>query len=211
MKNQFHDAELSETDFVNLLVRVRAGEADASAQLVNEFEPILRREIRMSMEDRRLSRTFDSVDVSQSVFASFFCRVRSGQFEVSNIAQLSQLLTAMARNKLASRARHEKCQKRDMRRTTLIDSQLAEAKSPFPDPAESVSRTEQLEYARARLSPVVWQLLELRSNGLTWDEVAENVGGTAQARRVQVMRALRTLASSLQETDRPTAHSLSSV
>jgi hypothetical protein len=203
-------AELSASDFVNLLVRVRAGEPDASAQLVNEFEPILRREIRMAMEDRRLSRAFDSVDVSQSVFASFFCRARSGQFEVANIAQLSQLLAVMARNKLASRARHEKCQKRDMRRTTSIDSQLAEARSPFFDPAESVSRTEQLEFARARLSSEVWQLLELRSNGLTWEEVAENVGGTSQARRVQVMRALRTLASSLQVTDSTTVDSAAS-
>jgi hypothetical protein len=42
---------------------------------------------------------------------------------------------------------------------------------------------------RRRLSEEEQQIADLRTRGLGWAEVAERMGGTAQARRVQLARA----------------------
>ena len=55
--------------------RVRAGDEQAAAELVRRYEPLIRREVRFQLEDRRLCRVFDSMDICQSVLASFFVRV----------------------------------------------------------------------------------------------------------------------------------------
>ncbi len=39
------------------------------------------REVRLHLEDSRLSRSLDSVDVSQSVLASFFVRAAAGEYD----------------------------------------------------------------------------------------------------------------------------------
>ena len=84
------------TDFIR---RVRAGDAQAAAELVRRYEPLIRREVRLRLEDRRLARAFDSMDVCQSVLASFFVRTAAGQYDLEEPGQLVKLLARMARNK----------------------------------------------------------------------------------------------------------------
>src|SRR4051794_37199199 len=103
-------------DFRELIVRVRAGDEQAAAELVSLYEPLIRREVRLRLEDRRLTRAFDSVDLCQSVLASFFVRAAAGQYDLDEPGQLAGLLVKMARNKLASHARHQNRQRRDQRR-----------------------------------------------------------------------------------------------
>ena len=86
--------------FADLIARVHEGDETAARLLVEQYEPIIRREVRLSLIDPRLSRLFDSIDVSQSVFASFFFRHARGQLEVDCPEQLVALLLKMARNKL---------------------------------------------------------------------------------------------------------------
>jgi hypothetical protein len=64
--------------FRDLWNRVRAGDAQAATDLVRQFEPLIRHEIRLRMTDPRLTRAFDSTDVCQSVLASFFARAACG-------------------------------------------------------------------------------------------------------------------------------------
>src|SRR5919198_6288365 len=93
----------------SLISRVRAGDAAAAAELVRRYEPVIRSRIRvwLRMQDRRLRRVFDSMDVCQSVLASFFVRAAAGQYDLEEPRDLLKLLVKMARNKLAMRARHE--------------------------------------------------------------------------------------------------------
>ena len=79
-------------DFKELVGRMRAGDDDAAAELVRQYEPLIRREVRLRLEDRRLRRTFDSMDVCQSVLASFFVRAAAGQYDLDEPAQLVRLL-----------------------------------------------------------------------------------------------------------------------
>src|SRR5947209_1299085 len=103
-------------EFTDFLRRIRAGDQHAAAELVRRYEPLIRREVRLHLEDSRLGRLFDSMDVCQSVLASFFLRTAAGEYDLDRPDQLIGLLVTMARNKLASAARRQTQQKRDHRR-----------------------------------------------------------------------------------------------
>src|SRR5437763_1096258 len=102
--------------FADFVTRIRAGDDAAAAELVRQYEPFIRREVRMNLRDRRLNRVFDSMDVCQSVLASFFVHTAAGAYDLDDANQLLALLVTMARNKLASAARREYRQQRDARR-----------------------------------------------------------------------------------------------
>ena len=58
--------------FCSFMRAIRDGDQDAARELVRRFEGVIRREARLRMEDPRLHRVFDSMDISQSVLISFF-------------------------------------------------------------------------------------------------------------------------------------------
>src|SRR5688572_5193627 len=91
----------AETPFDSLVARLRAGDAEAAAELVRHYEPAIRAAVRGRMADTRLRRLFDSMDVCQTVLASFFARAALGQYELNSADDLVRLLVSMARNKLA--------------------------------------------------------------------------------------------------------------
>ena len=94
--------------FADFVRRIRAGDDQAAEELVNRFESLIRREVRLRISGSQFDRAFDSRDVSQSVLANFFARAAIGQFELEHPDQLARLLVTMARNKLVSRVRSER-------------------------------------------------------------------------------------------------------
>src|SRR5438874_1787325 len=60
--------------------RRSAGDQPA-ADLVRQYEPTIRRVVRSRRVDARLGAVLDSMDICQSVLASFFVRTAAGQFE----------------------------------------------------------------------------------------------------------------------------------
>lgn len=183
--------------FADFMRRIRAGDDAAAEEFVQRFEPLIRREVRLRISDRRLKRAFDSLDVSQSVLANFLVRAASGQFELNRPDQLVGLLVTMARNKLASRARLERRLVRDVRRLTAEPGVLDRVPDRQPSPSEMASRKELLERARSALTEEEQQIVELRKRGLGWDEVAQELGGSGQARRMQLSRGVERLARQL--------------
>jgi RNA polymerase sigma-70 factor (ECF subfamily) len=183
--------------FAEFVVRIRAGDAQAAAELVRKYEPLIRREVRLKLEDRRLGRLFDSMDVCQSVLKSFFVRTAAGQYDLDDPSELMRLLVAMARNKLASAARREHRQKRDQRRATAAADDLIGLAGSERTPSAIVANRELLGEVRRRLTDDERALADLRGQGLNWEEIAVRVGGTAQARRVQFSRAIDRVACEL--------------
>jgi hypothetical protein len=53
-----------------------------------------------------------------------------------------------------------------------------------------VASRELLEEYRHRLSAEEWSLADLRGRGYDWAEIANQLGGTPQARRKQLARAM---------------------
>src|SRR5437763_17042036 len=105
-----------ELSFAELIGRVRTGDQDAAAALVRRYEPAIRRAVRIRLADSRLGRVLDSMDICQSVMASFFVRAALGQYELQAPEQLLKLLASMARHKLADQVDRERAACRDNRR-----------------------------------------------------------------------------------------------
>jgi RNA polymerase sigma-70 factor (ECF subfamily) len=184
-------------DFRELMARVRAGDERAAAELVSRYEPLIRREVRLRLEDRRLARAFDSVDLCQSVLASFFVRAAAGQYDLDQPGQLAALLVRMARNKLASAARHQNRQRRDQRRVADGAADLEALAGGGPTPSRVAVGKELVAHFFERLSDEERQIADLRARGLGWEEVAGRLGGTATARRMQLTRAAERVAREL--------------
>lgn len=186
----------SEPGLQALLDRFRAGDRDAAAELVQAYEPHLRRIIRLRIRDSRLRRLFDSADICQSVLANFFTRLSLGQFDLESPAQLVRLLEAMARNKVASQARKAQVTRRDEREIDGEDETTSPV-VPGPSFTEQVAWSEMVQIVRSRLTDSEQGLSDLRAAGCEWSEIAARVGGTAEATRKRLERAFDRVAREL--------------
>jgi RNA polymerase sigma-70 factor (ECF subfamily) len=188
---------ISETSFAEFLSRIRSGDESAAEELVRLYEPLIRREVRLRLEDDRLRRAFDSLDVCQSVFASFFTRASSGEFDLQQREHLVRLLVTMARNKLASSARREHRQRRDHRRLVMTDNvALEKLPGTAPAPGQALEQREVWERLQECLTDDERRIAELRGDGVGWDEIACQLGGNGHARRMQFRRGLQRARSS---------------
>ena len=182
--------------FTELIDRLNGGDEEAAAQVVREFEPAIRRELRFRLRDSRARLELDSMDISQSVLSNFFVRVAARQYDLKEPGDFVRLLVTMTRNKVAERLRSEHRQRRDSRRTVHGVEKLALV-SQEPSPSRVLQGKELLQQVRERLGNEERQLVNLRCHGLSWDEVARAVGGSADARRKQLARAIDDLVHKL--------------
>jgi RNA polymerase sigma-70 factor (ECF subfamily) len=176
--------------FADFIRRIRAGDDRAAQELVDRYEPVIRREVRLRLQDPRLQGCFDWTDICQSVMASFFVRAASGEYDLEQPEQLLRLLVVMARNKLSHQTRKHRAAKRDYRRLEARDPAYLDSPSALPSPSRLVASRELLDEFRRRLSAEERMLADLRAEGFDWAEVATRLGGTPQARRKQLARAL---------------------
>jgi RNA polymerase sigma factor (sigma-70 family) len=184
-----------EEHFQQLLARTRAGEEAAAAELVREFEPAIRRAVRLRLRDRRLRRCLDSMDVCQSVLAGFFVRVAAGQFDLKGADDLLKLLAAMVRNKVADLADRHGAARRDFRR---VAGELRDADAAGdPTPSRLLAGRELLQEVRRRLTGDERRVLELREQGRDWAAVAAELGATPEALRKRLDRGLDRVAQEL--------------
>lgn len=184
-----------DTSFRELMQRVRAGDQDAASELVRRYEPAIRRTIRVRLRDPRLGRLLDSMDICQSVLASFFVRAALGQYELDQPEHLLKLLTRMARNKLANQANHHRARRRDYRRNEAAANVEKVADSECP--SERLSERELLGEARRRLSEEERRLLELRQQGLEWSEIARQLNASPDTLRMRLARAIERVAQEI--------------
>jgi RNA polymerase sigma-70 factor (ECF subfamily) len=173
-----------DADFAEFLARIRARDEQAAEELVRKYLPILRREVRQRLHDPALHRLLDSMDVCQSVLASFLLRAAAGQYDLHHPRALLRLLVRMARNKLATQARKL--------RVSIVAQgpEELELVGPEPSPVEVIAGRDLLCEVLNHLTAEERHLAELRSAGLSWPAVAESTGGTAESRRKQLTRAL---------------------
>ncbi len=181
-----------DTAFAGFMRRIRAGDEQAARELVERYEPVIRREVKMRLRDPRLYRRLDWADICQSVMASFFLRAASGQYDLNEPDQLLRLLVVMTRHKLSQQVRRNRADKRDYRLAEEHEpAYLQEKPGAEPTPSRLVAGRELLEAFRGRLTEEERTLADLRGQGYEWAEIAARVGGTAQARRMQLARAVR--------------------
>ncbi len=186
---------MSEPDaFQILIARVRAGDATAATELVQRYEPMIRRADRVRLVDPKLGRVLDSMDICQSVMASFFVRAALGQYELNTPDQLLKLLATMARNKLANQAHGQRAACRDVRRVEGGGDEVAAVAGREASPSRQISARELLDEARARFSDTERRLLEQRQDGVNWVDIANAEGGSPEALRKKLARAVERVA-----------------
>ena len=179
-----------ESPLADLVARLRTGDAAAAAELVRRYETAIRVAVRSRLTDPALRRQFDSVDVCQSVLASFFVRLSAGQFDLDKPEDLIGLLVRMAQNKLVSRVRFHGRERRDVRREAADGDARLERLTAGSDPERVAAGRELLAAVRAELTDEELMIADHRGAGRSWGEVAEQMGGTPDARRKQFDRAL---------------------
>ncbi len=174
--------------FQDLMLRVRAGEPQAAEELVRQYEPQIRRRIRVQMDGTSARRFLDSADIFQSVAAQFFVKVTAGGFRLEHPAQLAALLMTMARNKLVDKLRREKGNI-----TEGYEAALDALPSREPDPGRQFALKDLFAKVMQKLKPVERAVADLRfTEGMDWPEINEKLGEErhSDAARKRLHRAL---------------------
>lgn len=184
-------------NFSELFERVCRGDSDAACVIVRRYESAIRVAVRTRLSDPALRRQLDSMDVCQSVLASFFIRAATGAYDLHEPRQLVALLVKMAQNKLAMHARSQYRQRRDIRRSHESFREPQRLVSSSPEPIRHVAGKELLNRALDMMSTETRGIAERRMTGESWSDIASDIGGTPDARRKQYERAVAYIADVL--------------
>jgi len=154
----------------DLVDRWRGGDQDAATQLHQRYGERL-----VMLARKRLSNKFqgrlDPEDVVQSVFRTMFRRTQAGSFEFQKDDDFWKLMVTITLNKVRNKVRGKK---RDPdRERNQFDDTLAAVMCRDPGTLDLVAFTDFLGEIQKRLSPIEQQLLTLRLEGYTQEEIAE--------------------------------------
>ena len=172
----------NEPDISDLIARAKAGDETAIREFLTRFEP----EVRMMVRGRlpRMLRTqFDSMDFVQAVWQSFFADLRSSSRQFENVHHLRGFLAGVARNKVYEEHRRlTRTKKHALAREQSLyvrrgsrEVELALI-SPEPTPSQAVQASDRLAQLVARCSPLEVQVITLRHQEMTMDEIARRTG-----------------------------------
>jgi RNA polymerase sigma-70 factor (ECF subfamily) len=186
-----------EIAFADWIARVRAGDESAAGELVRRYERAVRVAVRVRLTDPQLRRRFDSMDVCQSVMASFFVRAAAGQFDLEGPQQLVGLLVRMAQNKLLMQVRRHRATSRDVGRAEPPGDEAPPLPDQSPGPDRHAAGRELLSRLLDGLGPEERELAQRRALGQGWNEIARDLGGTPQGHRMRLSRAIDRLAPGL--------------
>jgi DNA-directed RNA polymerase specialized sigma24 family protein len=151
------------------------------------------------MQRLRLFRVLDPADITQTVLARFFHHAAAGEFQLDGPHQVQKLLMTMARKQVLSEARRYLASRRDSRR---LDESFSEQKlnslvdrNPCPSMVATVN--ELLREMYRLFTPQERYIADQRSRGRNWQDLAAEVGGSAEGLRKRFERALERVARQL--------------
>jgi RNA polymerase sigma factor (sigma-70 family) len=130
----------------------------------------------------------DSTDIYQSVFMEFFAALKRQQLQVESDSQMLRVLATMARNNVVKQTEKQQALRRDMRRTASAPAEEMSLTSHDPDPADIVVRRLLIQSIQSRLTEEELSLIRRRVDGQSWQEIADELGSTADAVRMRVVR-----------------------
>ncbi|MCP3915177.1 MAG: sigma-70 family RNA polymerase sigma factor [bacterium] len=141
-------SEPPKSGFHATLALARAGDADALAELFEQFYPAVQRMVHRSLsKDLRVNRPwlatrFSTGDVVQEVFRSVLKDI--GVFAGTSEESFRGYLTMVVRNRLMDSIRFHEAARRDGRRTHTSPEE-SELTSPHDGPATDVTSAEEME------------------------------------------------------------------
>ncbi len=183
---------LSQTDR-SLVVLVRGGDEDAATALYERYARRVFGLVEAQLGDRLRANT-EPEDVVQSVFKSMFRGVQSGHYDAPPGTTLWNLLAVIAVHKLRRKAGHHSAQCRDSRRNVsleVIEEGISFDQSSIEFLEVSVRETLEL------LRPLDRDILSLRIQRYTVDEISEETGRSRRTVERSLQRSRERLANLL--------------
>lgn len=170
------DSNISE-----LIARARSGDETAIREFLFRFEPEVRIMVRGHLP-RTLRTRFDSMDFVQSVWETFFLRLRERPETFENIQHLRGFLAGVARNKVFAEHRKQTAQKHAITREEPLyirrggQEVQREMVSPEHTPSKEMQASERLAQLTSGCTPLEVKVITLRHEGLTIEEIASRTG-----------------------------------
>lgn len=160
------------------LARIQGGDEDAARELLTRYEAEVRLVVRRQLP-RLLRSRFDSLDFLQSVWGSFFRRVRTSSAEFDDSRHLVAFLARAAKNKVIDEYRRAGSLKHDMHREEPLWDETEGARELTYDrdtPSEVAEANEALGRLRDLLPGDRQSILDLKAQGLSSGEVGARLG-----------------------------------
>ena len=192
--------------FRAMLEDLMAGQETAAARIVEQHTDGLIRVARQRI-GKKLGQRVDAEDVLQSVYRSFFGRLREGKYEISTGRDLWNLLVRMTLNKICRQAKYHQAQKRDMDQEEVVAQQSAQvpladlARTDEPDPQEAAILIEEVEMLLGALKEQDRPVVELRLQGFTTSEISKETGRPERSVRRILERLKEKLEGAASSTD----------
>jgi RNA polymerase sigma factor (sigma-70 family) len=155
------------------------GDQEAARKIVDHYIdrllPLARRHL-----SQKLASRVDPEDIVQSVFRTFFGRLRQGKFVFAEQDDLCKLLMRITLHKTLRQVAFHTAAKRNPRQETEQGKhhheQLMAVLDQEPTPEATITFLDQLEHLLTQLRPMERQIVELRMQGLSNEEVANQLG-----------------------------------
>ncbi len=170
--------------------KIQGGDEGAVKAILEELDPFLRRVIRMRLLDGRLRHAVDTTDILQSLLKDFLHNPPPAS--PPKRARRSYAPTSLP--PCATRSR------RDCARSAAMRAVFPRNGNPRVPSRMSANAPEDQDFAaaiRSRLGESTRLLFDLKAQGLTWQEVAAQVGGRADALRMRLNRAVAAVLTEL--------------
>jgi RNA polymerase sigma-70 factor (ECF subfamily) len=178
-------------DLAGLLERVKAGDADAIRDFVCRFEAEVRAMVRGRLP-QALRSQFDSMDFVQSIWESVLIKDGQELDRFTSTEHFRAFLAGVARNKVfAEHRRRTRTQRYNLKMEEPLyirrgdRDQPREVVSHDPTPSQDAQARDRYAQLVAGRSPREVAVIELRRQGLTFEEIADRMGmGERTVRRI---------------------------
>jgi RNA polymerase sigma factor (sigma-70 family) len=167
-----------ESQLADFLKRIQEGDEGAARELLQRFEPEVRLVVRRQLP-RLLRSRFDSLDFLQSVWGSFFRRMRDAPTDFEDSRHLVAFLARAAKNKVIDEYRRAASLKNDMHREEPLwgdGRRPKEVADPIDTPSEVAQAHEVFDRLHALLPEERRTMLELKAEGLSSKDIGDRLG-----------------------------------
>jgi RNA polymerase sigma factor (sigma-70 family) len=169
---------MHEMDFAGMVARARGGDDAAARDLICRFENDVRTMVRVRLP-KLLRNRFDTVDFTQAVWASVLVGLRDDEGSFRDEEQMRKFLGGVVRYKvLEEYRRHTKTRKYDLAREQPLYVKRNGRDRPIelpgnePTPSQVMQAGDQLNRLIAGRTDRDAEIIELRRQDLTYEEIA---------------------------------------
>ena len=186
---------MDDADLAAWLEDAKGGDAAALRELLRRFEGEVRTVVRHRLP-RAMRSQYDSMDFVQAVWQSVFTGGGAGLGKFATPQQLLAYLAGVARNKVLEEYRKRTTQKYNIDREEPLYVQRGGCAIPRdlpahdPSPSQDAQAGDRLEQITRGRSPLERQVVDLRRQGLTFQEIADRLGMHESAVR-RIIEAIR--------------------